>query len=528
MTGAPNSREIAWNPESGDDLGDILDQIVALVRRFVVLTLDQAHTVALWVVHTHAIDAAEMTPYLAIGSATWRAGKTRLLEVLAQLVHTVWFTDRVSAAVLVRKIDKESPTLLLDEVDAALKVESDYSEALRGLLNSGYRRGGTASMCVGQGSAIGYKDFTTFCPKAIAGIGALPDTVRDRSIPIVLRRRLMTEPVARWHERDVLAEVGPLKVRVAQWAAGSIAALREARPDLPPELGDRAQDVWEPLLAIAEAAGPVWAAQARTAARALSGTADARDILTELLQDIADLLYPPDPSDDTVAPLAVDGIVGAKVLLDALIGLEGRPWAEWRRGQPMTTRGLARLLGPLEIVPARHTTLAGRQRGYRCDVFEEAFSRYIPIHVSKRPPFNKTGAEPLHAKCPPAAGRDTCKTVVAPVITGDGTHGHLEPHSASGDPASPLPDNDQPAVAVLRDLEAAGLDISVDGDRLRVEPDDRLTADQTRDIQKHGSALVALARACGADDSGSLGSPVLPGTEIVHTDAREGTDDRLT
>ena len=81
---------------------------------------------------------------------------------------------------------------------------------------------------------------------------------------------------------------------------------------------------------------------------------------------------------------------------------------------------------------------------------------------------------------------------------------------------------------MLCDLEAAGLDISVDGDRLRVEPDDRLTADQTRDIQQHEPALVALARACGADDSGSLGSPVLPETKVVHTDAREGTDGRIT
>ena len=63
--------------------------------------------------------------------------------------------------------------------------EKEYAEALRGVLNTGHRRGGKASCCVGQGANITYKDFSTFCPKAIAGIGKLPDTVADRSIPIL-------------------------------------------------------------------------------------------------------------------------------------------------------------------------------------------------------------------------------------------------------------------------------------------------------------------------------------------------------
>ena len=74
--------------------------------------------VALWVAHTHAIDAAECTPYLHATSATKRAGKTRLLEAVEPLVARPWFTGRTSAAALVRKIDDTSPTLLFDEADA--------------------------------------------------------------------------------------------------------------------------------------------------------------------------------------------------------------------------------------------------------------------------------------------------------------------------------------------------------------------------------------------------------------------------
>jgi hypothetical protein len=103
---------------------DMLDTLADFVRRYVVLTPAQATVIALWIVHTHAIEGADCTPYLAITSAEKRSGKTRLLEVLQQLVARSWFTGRATAAVLARKVDAESPTLLLDESDAAFKGDT--------------------------------------------------------------------------------------------------------------------------------------------------------------------------------------------------------------------------------------------------------------------------------------------------------------------------------------------------------------------------------------------------------------------
>jgi hypothetical protein len=179
----------------------VLDDVAGFIRRFVSLSPEQAFVVALWVLHTHAFDAADSTPYLAITSAEKRSGKTRLLEILELVVARPWLTGRVSAAALVRKIDAEAPTLLLDESDAAFAGDKEYSEALRGILNSGHRRGGKTSLCVGQGSNITFKDFSVFAPKAVAGIGKLPDTIADRSIPIRLERKKPGEGVARFRHR---------------------------------------------------------------------------------------------------------------------------------------------------------------------------------------------------------------------------------------------------------------------------------------------------------------------------------------
>jgi hypothetical protein len=114
-----------------------------------------------------------------------------------------WFTGRVTAAVLVRKVDDVKPTLLLDESDATFGGEKEYAEALRGILNTGHRRGGVASLCVGKGPEMSFKDFSTVCPKAIAGIGKLPDTVADCSIPIRLKRTASGEVPERFRLRNV-------------------------------------------------------------------------------------------------------------------------------------------------------------------------------------------------------------------------------------------------------------------------------------------------------------------------------------
>src|SRR6266513_5433939 len=163
-----------WKPEQIDGAA-LLDRIAEYVRRFVALSEAQKIIVTLWVVHTHLVSVIDCTPYLAITSAEKQSGKTRLLEVSEDLVANPWMTGRVTAAVLIRKIDKEQPTLLLDEGDAAFGGQREYAEALRAVLNTGYRQGGKASCCVPKGQETSFKDFLTFGAKAIAGIGKLPD-----------------------------------------------------------------------------------------------------------------------------------------------------------------------------------------------------------------------------------------------------------------------------------------------------------------------------------------------------------------
>jgi hypothetical protein len=144
---------VTWKPAEGSE---ILDSVFKYVQCFVSLTEAQARVAVLWVAHTHAINAADRTPYLAITSAEKQSGKARLLEVLRLFVPDPWSTGRVKVAVLVRKIDAEHPVLLLDESDAAFSGEKEYAEALRGVPNAGRARNSVSTCCIGQRAKITY------------------------------------------------------------------------------------------------------------------------------------------------------------------------------------------------------------------------------------------------------------------------------------------------------------------------------------------------------------------------------------
>jgi Protein of unknown function (DUF3631) len=351
----------------------ILDRVSAFLSRFVVLSRPQVVELSLWIAHTHAFEAAIATPYQNIHSAEKESGKTRLLEVLELLVAEPWMTGRVSAAALVREIDSAHPTLLLDEGDAAFGRDKEYAEALREVLNMGHRRGGKATICIGQGTSIKTKRFEVFCPKAIAGIGRLPDTVAGRSVPIRLKRKAHSEIVERFRPRLAEPQANELRQLVAAWTRESFEQLKNARPSFPEGLRDRQEDGAEPLLAIADLAGGHWPQRAREALVELfTGTAAQDDsIRTRLLADVR-----------TAFELRCSEKLSTAEMIGALADMETAPWAEFNQGKPLTPSTLARLLKPFDITP-RDIRIGDRiLKGYERNSFEDGWERYLPPRAS--------------------------------------------------------------------------------------------------------------------------------------------------
>src|SRR5450830_2067176 len=257
------------------DLAVLLDDIVTYVHRFVVLSSDQALVIALWILHTFTMDAAEATAFIAITSAEKRSGKTRLLEILELLVRAAVRAVSVSEAALFRLIAEAAPTMLIDEAETLLGPKAaEKNEAIRGLMNAGNRRGSFVYRCVVEGKNVATVRFEIFCPRAFAGIGdnSLPETIRDRSLPIRLVRRKLTEKIERFRYRDAKVEANEIRERIGDWAVVAVPALTGARPALPEDISDRAADGVEPLLGIADLAGGDWPEKSRMAVRHLLGS----------------------------------------------------------------------------------------------------------------------------------------------------------------------------------------------------------------------------------------------------------------
>lgn len=188
----------------------------------------------------------------------------------------------------------------------------------------------------------------------------------DRSITIILKRRTSSEPIERFRRKKASPEAELLRDSLA--ALVVTLQLTGAEPDLPQELDDRAQDGWEPLLAIADAVGGDWPQRARKAAIDLScgGVKEDQSLGIRLLADIKSIF-----EENSADWLPSNELVGS------LISMEDAPWADLDHKQ-LTSNKMARLLKSYEIKP--HDNRQGRsvRKGYEKQWFIDAWNRYLP------------------------------------------------------------------------------------------------------------------------------------------------------
>jgi hypothetical protein len=350
----------------------LVREIAAFIRRYVVIEDEQLVVVALWVMHTWCAEKFEQTPYLSITSPEKQCGKSRLLEVLDMLVRKPWMAVLPSEAVVYRTIHAKRPTLLLDEVDTIFNPRTaDRYEALRAMLNAGHRNGATVPRCIAGGERM--VEFRVYCPKVLAGIGTLPDTVADRSIPVRLQRKTRDEVVDRFFRRDVLEIADPLRERIENWVDAHSGALGLARPDLPDELSDRMQEGCEPLLAIADAIGEGEAA--RRALVKLFGQTRQDSAETMRLRLLRDLR--------TVFEMArMPRALATETILLALTTrpeFEEAPWGGRYYGRDLDAADLASLLRHYDVHPkaSRCKGFPQTKRGYARDDLKPVWERYV-------------------------------------------------------------------------------------------------------------------------------------------------------
>lgn len=358
-------------PEEGVDLVDVvpspdpvdpvllLYDITSAIKRFVACSDHVAVACALWINMTWFIDVLHIAPLAAITAPEKRCGKSTLLSLIGRLSRRAVSASNITSAALFRVLSSWKPTLLLDEADTFLQKNKE----LWGVLNCGHTRNAAYIIRVVEDKPT---KFCVFGAKAISGIGGLPDTILDRSIVLELRRKLPDESI----DRLRYAEPGLFEIlasKLARFAVDKREQVRTARPDLPETLNDRAQDNWEPLLAIADVVGGEWPVLARQAAMSISGFNNSiHSTGTELLLHIHGIF----------SVIKADRIF-TKDLIKELCMDEERQWASFNRGRSISPRQVSAQLHEYGIDSRSIRIGSETAKGFLIEQFEEAFHRYL-------------------------------------------------------------------------------------------------------------------------------------------------------
>lgn len=344
------------------DGGALLDDMAAIFRRFVILPPHADTTLSLWCMFSYLSKYVDVSPILNITSPEKRCGKSTLREVVGCLVDRPLTASNITTSALFRCVSLWSPTLLIDETDTFVTKEN---EDLRCIINSGHTRSG-AKIVRNVGDNHEPRMFDTWCPKVLCGIGHLPDTVKDRSLLVELRRRVNDEPIEklRYVNHDIFEDI---KRKCVRFAKDIRYKLPRYRPNMPALLHDRAADNWEPLFAISHFAGGDWPDRARSAALSLCGEEkEAVSVNVELLEDIKAVFD----------SMEVDKI-STTVLIECLCENPEKPWATWNRGNPISPYQLAQKLKDFFIFSGTiRMTDTSVLKGYRLQQFKDAFTRY--------------------------------------------------------------------------------------------------------------------------------------------------------
>jgi hypothetical protein len=333
---------------------------------------------AVWTIGTYVYRVFFTFPYLLLRSPRKRCGKSRVEDLLAEVAFNAEpRTTNPTEAAIFRGPARNGGTLLLDEIEG-LKGDRERYAGLLAVLNDGYKRGGEVTRMEKHGDRFVAAKYPTYAPKVLAGISKLAETLEDRGIPIFMTRRLPQDALERFSPRRLAQDIQRLRDECYVWAltrAEDLADLYEADGEEALNikgLDDRALELWEPLLTIADAvdqeaenAGkpPTLVDTLTALALELAGVRDDADTTTtQLLNALLTILTEAAKTEERYPPGELLSLVQAKGFTKL-----------------KSTKGLANVMQPLGLIAKTTRFLDGtRKLAYHLStaLLEDLRSRY--------------------------------------------------------------------------------------------------------------------------------------------------------
>lgn len=352
---------------------DLILQLDAFLRRFVVMGDGLSTLVATWIAGTYCYTVFEYFPYLVLRSPEKRFGKSRTLDLISLLAFNAHQpTASPTEAQIFREPREDGGVQIYDELEGMTGDKERWS-AVTSVFNVGFHRGSVVSRYKKGKDGQQKETFDTYVPRAIASISSLEVTLEDRSIMLMMQRLLPGQQTERFSLRRLNQEAQDLRDSLYLFALQTAPAIAELYDDAEFSglrgLDHRAVDLWEPLLSIAAVAD------------ASAETGDLIDTLTRLAQRLSGEREARSVDDIIPAILAtLEDCLG----LDSEIRIPTKDLIEKIRDRlgwdSLTPKALSNRLHPLGLRPDQWRVGKETKRGYMLtrDKIDDLLKRYAP------------------------------------------------------------------------------------------------------------------------------------------------------
>jgi len=159
----------------------LYEEIYLFVREYLILKPVEYHIYTLWIMASWLVDDFDTCPYLLF-IAPKESGKSQAILLLQHLCYRAVLSISVTSAALFRSIELWHITLLIDEAESQIRMDTESGQALYGCLNGGYKRDSYAIRIEGDNRIPTTYDVFGF--KGIASTKVFHPTLESRSIII--------------------------------------------------------------------------------------------------------------------------------------------------------------------------------------------------------------------------------------------------------------------------------------------------------------------------------------------------------
>jgi hypothetical protein len=257
-TWSKGSRQ-SWIDSGRDEMKpkDLFDRILEMLSHFIDFDIavsgDMLPVLGVFAAATYCTPAFKSYAYLNF-SGPFGSGKSRVLEVLHEIVHRPAMTANLTPAVLFRKLDQMGCCFLLDEAERISDIDIGPLADIRGIFLMGYRQGGVVERCVGDEHTPTLFRVDGF--KALAAQNPLDSTLSSRCVRTYMTRCPAKSPLIHNNPSKECFEPEWQSLRNAlfTWAINRGPQLLDLIPGddiVPKSLSPRSQEIWTSLFQLA-------------------------------------------------------------------------------------------------------------------------------------------------------------------------------------------------------------------------------------------------------------------------------------